>query len=85
MINEGSGDKLEGRIIGLSFPGPIKDRLYNEIFPELIENGKWTGELERITRSGKHISCLENFFIIENDSDFFIANISTILPKSSTI
>ncbi|MEA3444504.1 MAG: PAS domain S-box protein, partial [Bacteroidota bacterium] len=79
MINEGSGDKLEGRKIGLSFPGNMQKRLYDEIFPELLKSGYWTGELERISRGGKHIFTIEDFFIIRSTkgNGHFIANIST--------
>ncbi|MCF8371743.1 MAG: tetratricopeptide repeat protein [Bacteroidales bacterium] len=87
MINEGSGDKLEGKKIGLSFPGHIQELLYNEIFPELTQNGQWTGELERISRSGRHIPTIENFFIIggNKENGHFIANISTNISHQKEI
>ena len=87
MINEGSGDKLEGKKFGLSFPGPAQDRLYNEIVPHLRKRGQWTGEMERMSRSGRRLPTIENFFIIpgEDEGTFSVANISTDISHQKQI
>ncbi|MCK5719436.1 MAG: PAS domain S-box protein, partial [Thiomargarita sp.] len=49
------------------YPKKLQQRLQQEVFPKLMQNQKWTGEMQLVSKIGQIIDTRENFFLIKDE------------------
>lgn len=60
---------LIGHSIFESYLGSEKDKIFDDILPEIRSKGQYTGEIDLVRKDGIVIHTIENFFIIRNEND----------------
>jgi PAS domain S-box-containing protein len=68
MSGETGWSPAEKKSLATLHPREIGNKFQEEIIPVLLEKGQWKGELALLTRDGKRIPTLENFFLIRDDT-----------------
>lgn len=60
---------LTGQSIFESYLGAHKEKIFDEILPEIRTKGQYTGEIDLVRKDGIVIHTIENFFIIRNEDE----------------
>jgi PAS domain S-box-containing protein len=49
------------------YPPEFRERLLNEVLPNVMSGGQWVGELALVSTKGKQTPTIENFFLIRDE------------------
>ncbi|MBN1286394.1 MAG: PAS domain S-box protein [Anaerolineae bacterium] len=79
LLDETSPDAMLNKPLGDYYPDALRRRLPTEILPTVMAEGQWTGELALVSRTGRIIPTIENFFLIrdEDNNPLYLADIVT--------
>lgn len=66
MLGEDSLEAVTGKTFAEYYPPECRRHLQDEILPALARGEKWFGELVLISKDGRTIPTLENFFVIRD-------------------
>jgi PAS domain S-box-containing protein len=83
IIEEAKPEDTLGKPIAAYYPPELHQRLGDEILPNVIQEGQWTGELAILSTTGKTIPIIENIFLIR-DADgkpLFLATVITDISQ----
>ena len=82
------GEKSVDECLGKHFPSAyystsIANKLIKKVFPVLMRDGHWQGELELLSKDGRRVPTDENYFIIrdKNGQPRYIADILTDITE----
>lgn len=78
MFGEDCPEDTYGKPVAMYYDEQTKQRLTDEIFPEVLTNGQWIGELDIIRKGGQVVPTLNNLFPI-SDSEGKPVRIANIL------
>jgi len=69
------------------YPEEYQQKMANEVMPELMKNGTWTGELTLINSSNEVIPTIENFYLIRDNKGepLYVADIITDISEPRRI
>ncbi|GAG34926.1 unnamed protein product, partial [marine sediment metagenome] len=62
MLEEDNPEDIYGKEIADYYPEILRQRLKEEIFPDVMRLGQWKGEMMMLTKNGKIIPTYENIF-----------------------
>jgi len=82
--NQTQYDSIGKNVITSYYPEDEQTRLVNEIFPIILRDGFWSGELIVKNQSGELIPTLNSLFLISDDEDkaLYIANVTTDITEN---
>ncbi|MCP4135020.1 MAG: PAS domain S-box protein [bacterium] len=71
--------QLEKKYFSSYYPPDSKEKVKNEIIPEVLKNGKWTGEIKLQSVTGKEIPTIQSIFLLHDykGEPVFLANVVT--------
>lgn len=78
MAGYSDASGLIGKSIFDSYLGAHKEKIYQEILPEIKRKGQYTGEIDLVRKDGIVIHTIENFFIIRGVDDQPVAYAITV-------
>jgi PAS domain S-box-containing protein len=81
---ESDKDILNDRVLDF-YPEEDRDRLYNDIVPEVFSKGQWSGEVEMLTKSGNRILTSHSAHLIRDNygqPELFVAVFSDLREKN---
>ncbi|MHC4402516.1 MAG: PAS domain-containing sensor histidine kinase [Planctomycetota bacterium] len=67
LLGERRPRDVLGRPFVQYYPKPCRKKLEEEVLPTVLKKGQWVGELVLLSRSGRTIPTLENFFVIRDE------------------
>ncbi len=68
LINDGNLISSESLSFIERYPVAYRNKLQNEIIPQILEDKQWIGELALVTVSGEIIPTIENYFLIRDEA-----------------
>ncbi|AZQ65333.1 PAS domain-containing sensor histidine kinase [Flammeovirga pectinis] len=67
LLDEDEIESVYRKNIQSYYTDASKVKIETEMLPSIMKNGHWTGELEMITNKNRHLSTMENYFLVKND------------------
>lgn len=83
MLKDRSADDDSKRQFWLYYPAELQAKVRDEIFPQVIVQGQWEGELAALHADGSQFPTLETFFVIRDDQGKpqYIGNVMTDISE----
>ncbi len=80
-------EELEGQVFLDKYPEVMREKMENEVLPNVMAAGQWSGEMQIKNRNGTRIPTIENYFLIkdENGRPLCIANVVTDITERKRI
>lgn len=83
LFGEAKSEDIYGRSVTIYYPEDVQQRLQAEIFPTVIREGSWTGELPIASKDGRLIPTLNSLFLVRDASGqpLYLANLITDITE----
>ncbi len=83
LLEEPDIEHLKGKTFLSYYPKPEHQRLEKEILPTLMKRKQWTGEMNFLSRKGRIIPTIQNFFLVtdKDDKPLFVGDIITDISE----
>ncbi|MFN8453489.1 MAG: PAS domain S-box protein [Anaerolineae bacterium] len=83
LFGEAKPEDVYGRPVTLYYPEEAQRRLQDEIFPTVVQEGGWIGELPIASKDGRLIPTLNTLFLVrdENSQPLYLANLLTDITE----
>jgi PAS domain-containing protein/putative methionine-R-sulfoxide reductase with GAF domain len=80
IVGEDNPEAAVGKSLFAYYPDTLQQRLQNEIFPAVLQEGHWSGELGLLGVKGDRIPDIENYLFVirdKNRTPIYLANLLT--------
>jgi PAS domain-containing protein len=84
IIGEDNPEAAVDKSLYAYYPDTLQQRLQNEIFPAVLQEGQWSGELKLLNGKGDCLPYIENYFFVIRDkkgTSIYLANLLTDYTK----
>jgi GAF domain-containing protein len=83
LFGEAKPEDVYGRPVTMYYPADVQQRLQAEIFPTIIREGSWTGELPIASKDGRLIPTLNSLFLVRDElgQPLYLANLITDITE----
>ncbi|GIK38706.1 MAG: hypothetical protein BroJett011_25390 [Chloroflexota bacterium] len=83
LFGEAKPEDVYGRPVTMYYPADAQQRLLAEIFPIVVREGSWSGELPIASKDGRLIPTLNTLFLVrdKNGQPLYLANLLTDITE----
>lgn len=83
ILHETRPEDVFGKPITAYYPEGIRKRVEKEVFPAVMKEGRWSGELEFLSARGEIVPTIQSLFLIrdQDGKPLYIANVVTDITE----
>lgn len=83
LFGEDQPEDIYGKSVAIYYPEETQRRLQEEIFPAVVKEGRWVGELPIASKAGRTIPTFNNLFLVRDDQGqpLYLGNLVTDITE----